>query len=106
MRRRVTPLGWALLAAVIATAVLVLIAPAAGLVAAVILAVIAAAALADGFSEAAGWFDFGVASDRKRESIARRLRRGRPDWETKPPDHADEPPDAIWERERRRRGLR
>jgi hypothetical protein len=102
---RVTTLGWVLAAAVVATALLALIAPGAALVAAVVLAIVAVAALADGFSENAGWFDAGLAAERKRESIGRRLRRGRPEWETKPPDHADEPPDAIWERERRRRGL-
>jgi|SRR4029453_15852139 hypothetical protein len=103
--RRVTPLGWVLLAAVVVTAVLALVAPGAAFVAAIVLAVVAAAALADGFTDAAGWFDMGVASERKREALSRRLKRGRPRWERTAPDHADEPADAIWERERKRRGL-
>jgi hypothetical protein len=103
--RRVTPLGWVLLAAVVVTAVLAIVAPGAAFIAAIVLALVAAAALADGFTDAAGWFDVGVASDRKREALSRRLKRGRPDWERTAPDHADEPADAIWERERRRRGL-
>ena len=56
-----------------------------------VLALVAAAALADGFTDAAGWFDVGVASDRKREALSRRLKRGRPRWERTAPDHADEP---------------
>ena len=105
MRRRVTPLGWVLLAAAVATAALAIVAPGAAFIAAIVLALIAAAALADGFTDAAGWFDMGIASDRKREALSRRLKRGRPSWERTAPDHADEPADAIWERERRRRGL-
>ncbi|MGZ8633666.1 MAG: hypothetical protein ACXWZZ_07395, partial [Solirubrobacteraceae bacterium] len=42
----------------------------------------------------------------KREALAKRYKRGRPEWETTAPDHADEHPDLAWERERRRRGLR
>ena len=50
-------------------------------------------------------FDVDVASERKREALSRRLKRGRPEWDTTAPDHADEPLDAAWERERKRRGL-
>jgi hypothetical protein len=103
--RRVTPLGWVLLAAVVVTAMLAIVAPGAAFIAAIVLALVAAVALADGFTDAAGWFDVGVASDRKREALSRRLKRGRPRWERTAPDHADEPADAIWERERKRRGL-
>jgi Spy/CpxP family protein refolding chaperone len=102
---RITPVGWALIAAVIATAALAFVAPAAAMVAAVVLALVAAAALADGFTDAAGWFDMGVASERKREALSRRLKLGRRRWEQTAPDHADEPADAIWERERKRRGV-
>jgi hypothetical protein len=102
---RLTAFGWVLVVAVVVTALLALVAPGAAIVCAVILALVALVALADGFTDAAGWFDIGVASERKRESIARRLRRGRPDWETTPPDHADEPADAIWARERERRRI-
>jgi hypothetical protein len=103
--RRVTPLGWVLFAGVIATVVLAFVAPGAALVAAVILALVAVGAVAEGFTDAAGWFDIGIASDRKREALSRRLKLGRRRWEQTAPDHADEPADAIWERERKRRGL-
>jgi len=103
--RRVTPVGWALLAAVVATVLLAFVAPGIALVAAVILALAAAVAVADGFAAPISWFDIGVANDRKREALSRRFKHRRPKWESTPPDHADEPPDAIWARERRRRGL-
>jgi hypothetical protein len=103
--RRITPVGWVLAVAVVATALLALVAPGAALVAAVILAVVAATALADGFTDNAGWFDIGPAAERKRDALRRRLKRGRPRWERTAPDHADEPADSIWERERKRRGL-
>jgi hypothetical protein len=103
--RRVTMVGWILLGAVIATGALALVAPGAALVAAILLALAVAAGLADGFGASVSWFDVDVASERKREALSDRLKRGRPEWETTPPDHADELPDAVWERERRRRGL-
>jgi hypothetical protein len=103
--RSVTTLGWILLGSVAATVVLSVVAPAAGLVAAIVLAVAVAAAVADGFGAAVSWFDVDVASERKREALTGRLKRGRPEWETTPPDHADELPDAAWARERKRRGL-
>jgi hypothetical protein len=46
-----------------------------------------------------------VANERKRDALSRRFKRGRPEWETTPPDHADELPDVAWARERKRRGL-
>jgi hypothetical protein len=70
-----------------------------------VLAMAAATAVADGMAAPLSWFDVGVASERKREALSDRLKRGRPEWETTPPDHADESPDAAWERERKRRGL-
>jgi hypothetical protein len=103
---RITPLGWFLVAAVVATVVLALVAPGAALVAAIILALIVAATVADGFGAPVSWFDVDVATDRKREALSRRLKLGRRRWEQTAPDHADEPADAIWERERARRGLR
>jgi hypothetical protein len=104
--RRVTVLGWVLLGSLAATAVLAIVAPGAALVAAIILALAVATAVADGFGASLSWFDVEVASERKREALAARLKRGRPEWETTPPDHADEPADAVWQRERERRGLR
>ena len=40
------------------------------------------------------WFDVDVTNERKRDALSRRFKRGRPEWETTPPDHADEPPDV------------
>ena len=100
-----TVLGWLLLGAVAITVVLAFVAPGAALVTAIVLALIAAAALADSFGAPISWFDVDVASERKRDTLTRRLKRGRPEWETTPPDHADEHPDAVWARERKRRGL-
>jgi hypothetical protein len=55
----------------------------------------------------AGLFGDGGMTERKRNALATRFgRRGRPKWETTPPDHADEHPDAAWQRERERRRLR
>ncbi len=41
----------------------------------------------------------------RRRSSLRRMIRGR-DWDRRAPDAPDEPADLVWERERRRRGLR
>jgi hypothetical protein len=103
--RRVTILGWVLLGSVAATVVLAVVAPGAALIAAIVLALAAATAVADGFGASVSWFDVDVASERKREALRRRFKRGRPEWDTTPPDHADEHPDTAWERERKRRGL-
>jgi len=104
--RRVTTLGWVLLCSVVATGVLAVVAPGAALVAAIVLALAVATAVADGFGASLSWFDVEVASERKREALTARFKRGRPEWETTPPDHADEHPDMVWQRERERRGLR
>jgi hypothetical protein len=104
--RRVTPLGWVLAAAVVATVGLAVVAPAAALIAAIVLALALAAAVADGIGAPISWFDVDVANERKRDALSRRFKRGRPEWETTPPDHADEHPDVVWQRERERRGLR
>ena len=102
---RVTKLGWVLIGSVVATVVLAVVWPAAALVAAIGLALAAATAVADGMAAPLSWFDVDVASERKRDALSRRLKRGRPEWESTAPDHADEPLDAAWERERKRRGL-
>jgi hypothetical protein len=102
---RVTKLGWVLVGSVAATVLLALVWPAAALVAAIVLALAAATAVADGMAAPLSWFDVDVASERKRDALSRRLKRGRPEWESTAPDHADEPLDAAWERERKRRGL-
>jgi hypothetical protein len=102
---RVTKLGWVLAAFVLATVVLAFVWPAAALVAAIVLALAVATAVADGIGAPVSWFDVDVTTERKRDALSRRLKRGRPEWETTPPDHADEHPDTAWERERKRRGL-
>ena len=102
---RVTKLGWVLVGSVVATVVLAVVWPAAALVAAIVLALVAATTVADGMAAPLSWFDVDVASERKRDALSRRLKRGRPEWETTPPDHADEAPDEVWKRERKRRGL-
>jgi hypothetical protein len=103
--RRVTMLGWVIIGSVVATAALAVVAPAAALIPAIVLALAAATAVADGIGAPVSWFDVDVANDRKREALSRRLKLGRRRWEQTAPDHADEPADAIWERERERRGL-
>jgi hypothetical protein len=103
--QRLTKLGWFLLAAVVVTAALAVVAPGAALVGAVVLAVVLLSVVAEGSGANAGWFDVTATSERKREALTSRFKRGRPEWEVTPPDHADEAPDVIWERERKRRGL-
>jgi hypothetical protein len=105
VRRRVTIVGWLLLGAVAITAVLAFVAPGAALAMAIVIALVAATALADSIGAPISWFDIGVSSERKREALTRRFKRGRPEWETTAPDYADEPQDAIFEPERKRRGL-
>ena len=87
------------------TAALAVVAPAAALIPAIVLALGVATAVADGIGAPVSWFDVDVANERKRDALARRFKRGRPEWETTPPDHPDEAPDVVWERERKRRGL-
>jgi len=101
----VTPVGWLLIGAVAITVVLAFVAPGAALIMAAIIALVVAVALADSIGAPASWFDIGVASERKREALTRRFKRGRPEWERTAPDHADESQDSIFERERKRRGL-
>ncbi len=107
--RRIGTFGWILIAAVVATLALNVVAPAVGIYAAVVLALLVLAAAAEGMGGLGGpnemVFDQTV-NERKRETLSRRYRRGRPGWEATAPDHAGEPPELIWERERRRRGLR
>jgi hypothetical protein len=103
--RRVTKLGWVLMASVLATVVLAFVWPPAALVTAIVLALAVATAVSDGIGAPVSWFDVDVTNERKRDALSRRFKRGRPDWEATAPDHADEPIDAAWERERKRRGL-
>jgi hypothetical protein len=106
--RRPTIFGWLLIVFGVATVVLALVVPIAAFATGIVFALLLLMVFAEGTT---GDLPLGTVDDvhmwneRKRESIARRLRRGRPDWETTPPDHADEPADAIWARERERRRI-
>jgi hypothetical protein len=109
--RRVTRFGWFLAALFVVTVVLALVAPAvsifpAALLALALLAVLAEGIMGLGVGPDAGLFGDTSFTEPKREALAKRYKRGRPEWEKTPPDHADEHPDSAWERERRRRGLR
>jgi hypothetical protein len=106
--RKPTIFGWLLILAGLTTVVLALVAPAAALVTGVIFALLLLTLLSEGTTSdlPLGTFDPKVFNERKRDALSRRLKRGRPEWETTAPDHADEPADAIWQRERERRGLR
>jgi hypothetical protein len=103
---RLTPLGWGLASAIVATALIAIVAPGVAVIVAAVVALVLLAVLTEGMSAPGGRFDMGIASARKREMLARFFKRGRPEWETKAPDFADEPQDAIFARERQRRGLR
>ena len=103
--RRVTKLGWVLIGLLAVTAALTVLAPAVALYPAIVLALAAATVASEGIGAPISWFDVDVTNERKRDALSRRLKLGRPEWETTPPDHADEPIDVAWQRERKRRGL-
>jgi hypothetical protein len=106
--RKPTILGWLLIASGTATVVLALVVPIAAFAAGLVFALLLLAVFAEGTT---GDLPVGTVQDlqmwdeRKRHALTRRLKRGRPEWETTPPDHADEHPDTAWQRERERRGL-
>jgi hypothetical protein len=106
--RKPTIFGWLLIASGTATVVLALIVPIAAFAMGLVFALLLLALFAEGTT---GDLPIGTSQDvrmwdeRKRHALTRRLKRGRPEWETTAPDHADEPLDAAWERERKRRGL-
>jgi hypothetical protein len=103
-----TIFGWLMIVSGVATVVLAFVFPFAALVTGIIFALLLLGVVSEGMS---GDLLIGnenlmnVIDERKREALSRRFKRGRPEWETTPPDHADEHPDAVWERERKRRGL-
>ena len=107
--RKPTIFGWLLLAAGAATVVLAFVLPVAAMGTGLVFALLLLTLLAEGTT---GDLPLGTVQDvrmwdeRKRHALTRRFKRGRPEWESTPPDHADEPADAIWQRERERRGLR
>jgi hypothetical protein len=106
--RKPTVFGWLLIVFGVATVVLALVVPVAAFGTGLVFALLLLTLFAEGttgdmpvgtFEDARMW------DERKRHALARRFKRGRPEWETTPPDHADEHPDSVWERERKRRGL-
>ena len=102
--RRVGLHTWLLLAAVVVTVVLNVVVPEIGIYAAIGLVLLLFAALAEGMGVS---FDGYNLHERKGETLGKHFHRGRPKWQVTAPDHADEPPELIWAREReRRRGLR
>jgi hypothetical protein len=106
--RKPTILGWLMIVSGVATVVLALVAPAAAFATGLVFALLLLTLLAEGTT---GDMPLGTVQDlqmwdeRKRHAPTGRFKRGRPEWEVTPPDHADEHPDAAWERERKRRGL-
>ena len=106
---KLTILGWLLIVSGLATVVLAVLAPIAAFGTGLVFALLLLSLLAEGTT---GDLPVGTVQDarmwdeRKRNALTSRFKRGRPEWETTPPDHADEHPDTAWDRERRRRGLR
>jgi hypothetical protein len=106
--RKPTIFGWLLIVSGVATVPLALAAPPAAFATGLVFALLLLTLLAEGTTSDApiGTLDDAqMWHERKREALTRRFKRGRPEWETTPPDHADEPADMVWERERKRRGL-
>jgi hypothetical protein len=105
---KLTILGWLLIVSGLATVVLALLAPIAAIGTGIVFALLLLSLLSEGTT---GDMPLGTVQDarmwdeRKRNAMTSRFKRGRPEWETTPPDHADEHPDTAWDRERRRRGL-
>ena len=107
--RRIGTFGWVLIVAVVATVVLNVVAPDVGIFAAIVLVLLVFGIVADGMGTTMNVIGDDLTAEQmtqpRRDALRRFARRGRPEWETTAPDHADEPPELIWERERRRRGL-
>jgi hypothetical protein len=106
--RKPTIFGWLLIGTGLATVVLALVVPVAAIATGVVFALLLLTLLSEGTT---GDLPMGTVQDtkmwdeRKRHALTSRFKRGRPEWEMTPPDHADEHPDSAWERERKRRGL-
>jgi hypothetical protein len=105
---KLTILGWLLIVSGLATVVLAVLVPIAAIVTGLVFALLLLSLLSEGTT---GDMPIGTVDDarmwdeRKRNALTSRFKRGRPEWEKTPPDHADEHPDTAWGRERRRRGL-
>jgi hypothetical protein len=93
----------------VATVVLALVAPVAAFATGLVFALLLLTLLAEGTT---GDMPLGTVQDLqmwdepKRDALTSRFKRGRPEWDMTPPDHADEHPDTVWQRARERRGLR
>jgi hypothetical protein len=107
--RKPTVLGWLMIVSGLATVIFAFVAPTVAFATGVVFALLLLTLLSEGTT---GDLPIGTVQDlqmwdeRKRDALTRRFKRGRPEWETTPPDHADEHPDTVWQRERARRGLR
>jgi hypothetical protein len=103
-----TIFGWLLIVTGAATLVLAFVFPIAAFATGLVFALLLLTLLAEGTT---GDMPLGTVQDtkmwdeRKRHALTARFKRGRPEWETTAPDHADEHPDTVWARERKRRGL-
>jgi hypothetical protein len=103
-----TIFGWLLIVSGVATVLLAFVVPVAAFATGLVFALLLLMLLAEGTT---GDMPLGTVQDtkvwdeRKRNALTARFKRGRPEWEKTPPDHADEHPDTAWERERKRRGL-
>jgi hypothetical protein len=100
---RLTPLAWLMIATLIGAVVVWPLSEGASLALGAVFGLLALAAVSDALGGRENLFDLNESSERKRTAL-RRLAPGR-DWHRKAPDYADEPQDAIFERERVRRGL-
>jgi hypothetical protein len=103
-----TIFGWLLIVSGVATVLLAFVVPVAAFATGLVFALLLLMLLAEGTT---GDMPLGTVQDtkmwdeRKRNALTARFKRGRPEWEKTPPDHADEHPDTAWERGRKRRGL-
>jgi hypothetical protein len=100
---RLTPLAWLLVVSLVGAVVTWPFSQGLSLALGALFGVLALAAAADVLGSGENVFDLRDTAERRRSAL-RRLAPGR-NWHRKAPDHADEPQDAIFERERQRRGL-
>ena len=100
---RLTPLAWLLIASLVGAIVVWPFSDDVSLALGAVFGLLALAGVGDVLGSGKNVFDVHETMERKRLAL-RQLAPGR-NWDRKAPDYADEPPDAIWERERKRRGL-
>jgi hypothetical protein len=100
---RLTPLAWLLVASLIGMIVVWPFSEGISLALGAAFGLLLLAVVNDAIGGGENFLDVSETAQRKRTAL-RRLAPGR-DWHRKAPDYADEPQDAIFERERKRRGL-